>query len=76
MFIIVKESDIVDGIPDNQASCPIARAIRRRTGADFVHVSETTYTIDGKVKPLSRRGRNFVDRFDSGQSVRPGLYWV
>lgn len=76
MFIIIKETDIVEGVPSSEFYCPIARAIRRRTKSEDVRVDCTTYTVNGKQKPLSLSAYTFVARFDAGKSVKPGLMWV
>ena len=76
MFIRVTEEDIVKGERQSPLTCPLALAIKRRRDTEDVFVMNGAFTVAGEYKLLSNSGRKFVKAFDTGETVRPGIYWI
>lgn len=69
---IVNARESVDsGDVDTSNVCPIARALKRRVGHEFVFVNGFTADIDGIKYILPKEATDFVVRFDEGHLVSP-----
>lgn len=72
MTITVSQDDIEQGQPLKGLSCPIALAIKRATGLEYVGVGVRQYwykDLAGGVLPPEVT--EFVKAFDSGKPVEP-----
>lgn len=74
--IDVTQDDIDQGLRFSPESCPIARALVRKFQADRALVNGLSFSVMKRNEPtihglLKGRAGNFVDRFDSGDKVRP-----
>lgn len=71
----VTQKDIACGKKDNAASCPLAKAVRRRLGVRSAEIDGFSADINtGAVTlPLPKRAVRFVNRFDwyGRESVKP-----
>lgn len=74
MKISVTQEDINEGTPQDCWSCPIARAVQRATGFDWVEVDGMYVEAGGvpqKSCELPAEARRFVNKFDDGRYVEP-----
>lgn len=72
----VTAEDIARGVPQNLISCPIALALLRATGRDWI-VYETFVEDEGDTKlPLPGPAVGFISDFDAGRPVRPFAFEV
>lgn len=80
MFIRVTAEDIEDGVRKDAHQCPLARALKRRTGDDTASVNGEEFCFYKETGVTHRRmsgsTQRFVENFDRGQRVRPGIYWI
>jgi hypothetical protein len=69
----VTQADIDHGEPGEPCVCPVARAIARVVAAEdwAPLVTATSVQFDADCADLPREARDFIGRFDSGQSVEP-----
>jgi len=73
MKIEITEADIRNGVCGNARQCPIAKAVARNTRRREVTVDDIDIYIkkDDFSFPTPKKARHFIDRFDSGLSVKP-----
>lgn len=73
MKINIKEKHIVNGIPGNPYSCPLALAVREKLNLVIGQVVVTTEQLivlnEGKI--LTQELVKFINAFDEGQQVNP-----
>lgn len=74
MKIQVTQDDIDKGEIENPNTCAIARAVKRETHRRHVGIYEDNgieIEKDHYKMPWTKTIRNFIDRFDKGEKVRP-----
>lgn len=71
LTVQVTQEDIFRGVRSNSEECPIARALRRKTGSAQVNVEGPTATVNGDRYLMDTTGRNFIQRFDADRWVKP-----
>jgi hypothetical protein len=86
MKITVTAEDIREGTPGDPTNCPVARAVKRATGEEWlsvftrrVHIWETDDTCFGgrgtkKVFTNSESLARFIQRFDGLRVVKPASF--
>jgi hypothetical protein len=79
--ISVTQKNINSGTRDECTTCPVALAIITRTGrnvlvaSDCVDFSPDNY-YSGKMIPLPRSARRFINRFDQAKPVEPFNFFL
>ena len=74
--INVTQGDIAAGLPNNSASCPVARAVNRKLKEDYrskISFSCGIY-IHGVCEAaieLPKKAYDWWNKFDAGEEVRP-----
>ena len=76
MKILVKEIDIKRGKPRLSGQCPIARAIRRQTGATRVNAYHAGAFVKGLCYWFPKKCGNFIRKFDNELPVRPFSFFI
>lgn len=71
VIINVTANDIKYGKPRMTTSCPIARAVKRRTIGNFYSVGADTCWINEDIIFLPSEARDFIVKFDRGREVKP-----
>jgi hypothetical protein len=71
MLIKVTEDDIKHGERGICNTCPVARAIRRATGAKYIAVDWCAIDIGDKLYDTPRSAARFIYDFDNGLKVEP-----
>lgn len=70
--VTVEDSDIAQGEKRDNSQCPLARAIRRTTGASFTSVGRSTCGWDeNEPSVLPAEASSWVDDFDNNRPVYP-----
>lgn len=70
-IIEVTEDDISHGTACVCGACPIARAVRRETGANDVDVTQRRIRIGKERFVVPKRAKRFILNFDNEWSVKP-----
>lgn len=70
MIVKVTKQDIKEGMRNIHSSCPVALAIKRATGVDYVSVGDVVFLGEDIVR-VSRAVDRFVTRFDDKKPVKP-----
>ena len=76
LTIRVTQEDIDDGERRNGEQCPIALAMSRALGDDYVSVGDEYVTGSVYDWELSRTARQWVRRYDDGLRVAPATFRV
>ena len=71
----VNESDIEEGVPRNSEKCPMARAIKRKTGA-VVSAGSWVVGVGDCLYSFSKAGTAFIKTFDRDQNVKTGHFTI
>ncbi len=77
MRIYIRKSDIQRGVKCSATCCPIARAVSRKLGAEFVMVTDDKVTVyqdwdrPPKVYKPNKAASEFIKRFDGHKKVKP-----
>lgn len=77
--VIVTREDIEKGVPESDELCPVALAVKRLFGFDWVYVGIGGCFIDidnseGKRFSLPIEARDFIRDFDNGKEVNPFIF--
>ena len=80
-LIEVTQEDIDRGNPGMSMSCPIARAITRKTGLDVAVASDMIYTqpYSPEQQLVARQpyiAQDFVEAFDEHRGGKPFAFWL
>lgn len=70
MIIEVTQEDIAKGISRSTCACPVALAVSRHLGLNWVSF-ETVTTLNGTKYRLPSKAIEFVQFFDVGREVKP-----
>ena len=76
--LTVTAHDIKRGVSANVCKCPVARAARRtlRRQVEVCDLLTVNYRrFDAKYR-LPKRALNFINRFDTGKSVKPFTFKI
>ncbi len=74
--IQVTKSDIERGVKYSGDLCPIGTSIRRIACTEDVIVTPRNFYIDGKRRRTTKKMKEFILAFDSGQPVKPFTIYV
>ena len=83
MKITVTAEHIKKGVPQSNCGCPIARAIRDLyadrdmiISVESKHVIFGEFGVDQTCYILDEMARKFIQDFDEGRTVKPGIFEI
>lgn len=78
--VVVSEKDISEGIRNDGIHCPVALALKRAMGADYVEVTEDLITIKKGYSQSEYHtpmvAATFIEHFDDQEEVSPISFFL
>ena len=76
--IDVTQEDINDGKQKSYWKCPIALALKRKTGKDYFvsYMVSLSNDIESKLVPIPPLAADFIRAFDAGRPVHPFTFEI